>query len=195
MTILFVDHHDSFVHSLISWFKKNYSGGIQIVTCNEFDKVNLQKIRAVVFSPGPGHPSEYVSSISFYRKIPPSIPFLGVCLGHQIMLYAHGAQLSQVASMPVHGAQIKISKKINSRLLPQNGLKGHFVLYNSLGIQVSDRVFQYNFTMLAANDKYVLAAEHKLFPHLGVQFHPESFASPAGSYFLQCFLKRLIIED
>ena len=189
MTVLFVDHHDSFVNNLISWFKKNYSGDVVVAKCDELNKIKLRSISAVVFSPGPGHPSEYKSSLDFYKNLPPTIPFLGVCLGYQIMLYAHGAQLMQIAATPVHGQQVKIGKKVSSHLLPPDVLQGYFVLYNSLGIELNDSVFQKDFVLLASKGKFSLAAEHVLFPRVGVQFHPESFASIGGDYFMRSFLR------
>ncbi|MES2614045.1 MAG: hypothetical protein V4591_01380, partial [Bdellovibrionota bacterium] len=74
---------------------------------------------------------------------------------------------------------------------PENALQGYFVLYNSLGVHKGDSVFQKNFNLLVSEGQFSLAAEHVSLPHVGVQFHPESFASPAGEYFMQCFLRLL----
>ncbi len=194
MKIIFVDHNDSFVCNLISWFQQNSKDEIVVLNCNELNKLKqkvlLRETRAVIFSPGPGHPCEYLSSIHFYQNLPAHIPFLGVCLGYQLMLYARGATLKQISEKPIHGQQVKLCKKISSRLLSANSLQGYFVLYNSLGVEIDDPVFQNKFKLLAAK-KYALAAEHVFLPHVGVQFHPESFASTGGDYFLRSFLRLL----
>ena len=193
MTILFVDHHDSFVYNLISWFKKNSGQKILVVDPDNLDEVKKNflslNIRCVIFSPGPGNPLEYKNSLSFYQWLPNSIPFLGVCLGYQIMLCAYNASIEQVAKIPIHGKQFRISKKISSRLLPQDAFEGYLVLYHSLGVATQNLVFQKHFNLLVSHGKYSMAAEHVTLPHLGVQFHPESFASSQGEYFLQCFLR------
>lgn len=189
--ILFIDHNDSFVHNLIAWFKENSRAKVQIVNCSDLNKVSLKKVKLVVFSPGPGHPKDYQSSISFYQKLPPALPFFGVCLGFQMMLLANGAKIVPVAKQPIHGKQIILQKNIESRLLPPNALKGYFVLYNSLGIEKNDLIFRNEFTLLSTHSKFALAAEHAQRPHLGVQFHPESFASPGGDFFMRHILKLL----
>ncbi len=153
-----------------------------------FDKL-VENSVAVIFSPGPGHPSEYGLSLKLYQSLPPTMPVLGVCLGHQIMLSACGARLAQVASIPVHGRQIKLSQKILSRFLPSRVLQGRFVLYNSWGIPASDVVFKNHFNVLASRQGFVLMAEHKTFPHVCTQFHPESFASTGGDRLLNSFLR------
>lgn len=189
MTILFVDHHDSFVNNLVCWFKRNYHGDVLIVQSSELHKVRIKNLSAVIFSPGPGHPVEYKNSIAFYLGLPKHIPFLGVCLGFQIMLCAHGATLEQVAKIPVHGRQIKLSKAKPSQFLQQDALHGYFVRYNSLGVRVNDIVFCKDIALLAGQGEFAMAVEHVQLPRIGVQFHPESFASPGGEHFMRSFLK------
>ena len=189
MTLLFVDHHDSFVYNLISWFRNKYIGDIIVVQSNNINKIDLKSIRGVIFSPGPGHAKEYPTSLEFLKSLPPNLPFLGVCLGYQMMLHAYGAKLISVSQLPEHGRQIKICKKINSRLFSPHTLQGYFVLYKSLGVPWDDSVFQKDFRLLAHENKISLAAEHVQFPHMGVQFHPESFASTGGDNLLKGFLK------
>lgn len=193
MTILIIDHHDSFVYNLVNWFQKNSRIKTIVESYNNFNPVKIQqpitKYSAVIFSPGPGHPHQYEKSKALYLSLNGKIPFLGVCLGYQIMLTSHNAEIKQVAKSPLHGEQIQLRKKIKSRLLPDDVLKGYFVLYNSLGIPVHDKVFEDRFNLLAQKGQFSLAAEHKSLPHVGVQFHPESFASSNGDYFLHSFLR------
>ncbi len=143
----------------------------------------------VVFSPGPGHPKDYPHSLALYRKMLAHKPVLGVCLGHQIMLAAHGAALKQVADLPLHGHQVKLTQKAPSRFLGSHVLQGYFVLYNSWGVSARDKVFQKEFTLLSSANGIAQAAEHACYPHLSVQFHPESFASPQGEAILTSFLR------
>jgi anthranilate synthase component 2 len=198
MTLLIVDHHDSFVHNLVNWFRSHLTQDILFINCDALDEIEKNfsslNISGVVYSPGPGHPSEYSKSISFYRNFCTDIPFLGVCLGYQIMLYSYGAHVSQVSNNPIHGNQIHFSKKIKSKFLPSHALKGYFVLYHSLGIETTQDVFKTHFHLLACNGNISMAAEHMIYPHLGVQFHPESFASPNGGILLQGFLRLLNVR-
>lgn len=187
--ILFVDHYDSFSNNLTSWFKaKNLS--LRVVMPDELDSITtFQEISGIIFSPGPGRPSEYKKTLDFYKKIPQHIPFLGVCLGHQILLYAEGGSIIQINKKPIHGRQVKCKNINQSRFFKNNELHGIFVLYNSLGCKVKDSIFSKNMVALAHDSGIVLATEHKDLPRIGIQFHPESFASPGGSLILNTFLR------
>jgi anthranilate synthase/aminodeoxychorismate synthase-like glutamine amidotransferase len=191
---LIIDHNDSFTNNLVSWFKKYSKYDVKKLNCFEIDDIGqqdlLKQVVAVVFSPGPGHPLDYPKSISFYQNIPSSIPFLGVCLGHQIMLAAYGANIRRTPNFPIHGRQIKIKATSPSRVLPNYVFNGTFVLYNSLGSLESDHVFQNHAVSLHSENQMCLIAEHKKLPHIGVQFHPESFASSGGHDFLIAFLSQ-----
>ena len=178
MNILFVDHFDSFKNNLVSCFKANGANVKEVSYHTLSLEMSFRNIHAVVFSPGPGHPSEYTKTLAFYKKIPPHIPFLGVCLGHQIFLTAEGAQISQISSLPIHGRQIEIKKTQPSLYLSLKALQGKFVLYNSLGCKIKDPVFTKDMLLLSEQDGFSLAVEHKLYPRIGVQYHPEKFCKP-----------------
>lgn len=192
--LLIIDHNDSFTNNLVNWFKKYSKYNVEKLNCFEIAKIQkkdmLKQVVAVIFSPGPGHPLDYPESIFFYQNMPSQIPFLGVCLGHQIMLAANGAKIQTTPSFPIHGRQIKIETKNPSRVLPNYVFNGTFVLYNSLGSLESDNVFQTHAVSLHSENQVCLIAEHKTLPHVGVQFHPESFASSGGHDFLIAFLSQ-----
>lgn len=192
--LLIIDHNDSFTNNLVSWFKKYSKYDVEKLNCFEIDNLKqknlLGQVAAVIFSPGPGHPLDYQKSISFYQKLQPNTPFLGVCLGHQIMLAAYGAHIQRTLNYPIHGRQIKIKTTTPSRVLSNYVFKGTFVLYNSLGSLESDYVFQNHVVSLHSENQICLIAEHKTLPHIGVQFHPESFASSGGHDFLIAFLSQ-----
>lgn len=187
--ILFVDHYDSFTNNLISWFEaKNVD--LKVITFDKLESIlSFEGIKGIIFSPGPGHPSEYKMSLDFYKKIPVGIPFLGICLGHQILLYAEGGNISQISEKPIHGRQVHIFHNNKSNYFSKNELRGTFVLYNSLGCKTDDPIFSKSMVALASDNNFILAAEHKDYPRIGVQFHPESFASPEGSSILNTFLR------
>ncbi|APJ02792.1 aminodeoxychorismate/anthranilate synthase component II [Silvanigrella aquatica] len=187
--ILFVDHYDSFTNNLTSWFLSE-NINIQVISFDKLETMtSFKDIDAIIFSPGPGHPSEYKKSINFYHKIPHAIPFLGVCLGHQILLHAEGGVITQIEEKPIHGRQILIKQNLPSKYFENNVLNQKFVFYNSLGCKTNDPVFSKSMLALADEKGFVLATEHKMFPRIGVQFHPESFASPGGAAVLKSFLR------
>lgn len=190
--ILFVDHYDSFTNNLTSWFlAKNVE--LKIIPYDKLDSIpSFEGIKGIIFSPGPGHPSEYKKSLDFYKSIPPQIPFLGICLGHQLLLYAEGADICQISQNPIHGRQVHISQTNQSNYFKDNELSGIFVCYNSLGCKTNDPLFSKNMVALAAENEFILATEHKIYPRIGLQFHPESFASPGGNSILNTFLRLIL---
>lgn len=192
MRLLLIDHDDSFTNNLSNFFH-SYFQKIDCVNHQDLPKIrNLKKYAACVFSAGPGHPSQYSHSVHFYLNLPENMPFLGVCLGHQIMLHAHGGCIQRIASIPEHGRQIHLHTPLLSRFLPQNAFQRSFVLYNSLGCFAQDMVFQSLFHSLYSEQGVCLVAEHRRLPHIGVQFHPESFASSGGEHFLKSFVHLIL---
>ena len=192
--ILLVDHHDSFSGNLKAALECCHFE-VQILQSENLQPdswLDSQHWQAVVFSPGTGTPAQYPKSLLFLKQIPAHVPVLGVCLGHQLLLFADGARVSQTNPVPVHGRQVFLNSyncRPHSRWLGEGALADSFVLYNSLGVQCHDPVFVDPWDVLASDNPsaFVLAAEHRLLPRVGVQFHPESFASTGGKRFLQAF--------
>ncbi len=192
MTLLIIDHHDSFVLNLANWFQYYYKKQTIVLSYSDlpdhFNKIK-KKINGVVFSPGPGLPEHYVRSLNFYGQIPADIPILGVCLGHQLLLNYWGATLEKILKVPCHGVQISHRQDIKPRFFPSTKLDGPVVFFNSWVVKSNDNVFKHSFDSLWSRHGYCLMAEHKFRPQVTVQFHPESFASPAGHSILKMFLK------
>lgn len=198
-SLLLVDHDDSFTHNLSGWFSaarfevrlvKSRDLGIGAHPASRPASF-FQGVSGVVFSPGPGKPSDYPASRALLNALPASMPVLGVCLGHQILLEAVGGRIEPISECPRHGRRVLLPTAAGavSRVCVGYEYVGRFVLFNSLGCRSDDPVFAAEgpFSCLAAEDGFALVAEHKVLPRLGVQFHPESFASPGGESFLRAF--------
>lgn len=182
MKILFIDHDDSFSHNIINVFRaKNCHVDFVSHQILRYAKTKpmLDEYQMIIFSPGPGSPADYPHSVEFYKTLPNDIAVLGVCLGHQLMLYAHGAKINQIAKNPVHGRQILLNTTVMSPLLGTMKLLGTIVLYHSLGVFETDSKISTWYKHIV-HDHVCLMVEHRLKPHIGVQFHPESFASTIG---------------
>src|SRR6202521_5066220 len=101
--ILLVDNYDSFVYNLARYVRE--LGGAAVVRRN--DQVTLADIETlapshIILSPGPCSPAEAGISTDVVRHFGPAIPILGVCLGHQCIGAAYGADIVR-AGRPVHG--------------------------------------------------------------------------------------------
>ena len=189
--VFFIDHKDSFSYNLINWFRAKGQDVFVVDSQDLGTTYSAEIFSGVVLSPGPGHPLEYPQTLNFYKHLSEQIPLLGVCLGHQIMLMAEGGTIQKIAEVPIHGRQVCFQGQANSRLLPSWLSPAHVVLYNSLGYFSHDDVFKKSLYCLAEFDGVCMVAEHVSLPRMSVQFHPESFASPSGDFFLNAFLRLL----
>jgi len=185
--ILVIDNYDSFVHNLARYVRE--LGGEAIVRRN--DALALDEIAAlapshIILSPGPCTPREAGISVDLVRRFGASIPILGVCLGHQCIGAAYGADIVR-AGRPVHG---KTSHIRHAGTGVFAGLPSPLVAarYHSLVIAPGSVPADLRVTATADDDGEIMAVEHAVHPVTGVQFHPESSASEHGYAMLDRFL-------
>jgi len=113
--ILVIDNYDSFVHNLARYVCE--LGEQAVVRRN--DEITLDEVAAlspshIILSPGPCTPREAGISIALIQRFGPAIPVLGVCLGHQCIGAAYGADVVR-AGRPVHGRASPITHARTSR--------------------------------------------------------------------------------
>lgn len=184
--ILIIDNYDSFVHNLGRYLRQ--LGFETHIVRN--DKVTIAQVRqmqpqAIVISPGPCTPNEAGCSVELIKATSDSIPILGVCLGHQAIAQAFGAEIV-MAPEPMHGRASEIMhqgtglfRKIRSPMMAGR--------YHSL---VVDRGSLPDCLAVTAQtcDGTVMAIQHTSLPISGVQFHPESILTEMGYVVLNNFL-------
>jgi anthranilate synthase/aminodeoxychorismate synthase-like glutamine amidotransferase len=185
--VILIDNYDSFVHNLARYFQR--LGEETIVVRN--DAVDAEEIRrlqpgAVVFSPGPCTPQQAGNSLELVRQLYAELPLLGVCLGHQIIAAALGANIVR-APEPVHGrsSQIEHCGLGIFENLPNPLEVGR---YHSLMVEEASLPAELEVTARTA-DGMVMALAHRQFPVVGVQFHPESILTEYGAELLGNFLR------
>ena len=185
--ILLIDNYDSFVHNLARYVRE--LGSDAVVYRN--DEVTLADITAlapshIILSPGPCSPTEAGISIDLVRHFGPTIPILGVCLGHQCIGAAYGADIVR-AGRPVHGRTSPIAHDGSSIFA---GLPTPFraARYHSLVIARASLPASLRVLASADDDGEIMSVEHRTHPAIGVQFHPESAASQYGYAMLDRFL-------
>ena len=185
--ILVIDNYDSFVHNLARYVRE--LGGEAIVRRNDalaLDEVASLAPSHIILSPGPCTTREAGMSVDVVRRFGPSIPILGVCLGHQCIGAAYGADIVR-AGHPVHGKASRISHDGSGVFA---GLPSPLVAarYHSLVIDPGSLPADLRVTASADEDGEIMAVEHARHPVTGVQFHPESAASEYGYAMLDRFL-------
>jgi len=184
--IVLIDNYDSFTFNLF-----HYLGSLGAdVAVYRNDKITTAQVmamepEAIVLSPGPCTPNEAGICLDLVVKASPTIPLLGVCLGHQAIGQAFGGKVVR-APVPLHG---KMSIINHSQASVFRGINGPFkaTRYHSL---VVERASLPRELMLTAetDDHLVMGLMHESLPTHGVQFHPESIASEHGHLMLKNFL-------
>ena len=183
--IVLIDNYDSFAFNLV-----HYLGGLGAeVTVYRNDKISVKDVvasapDAIVLSPGPCTPNEAGICLDLIREAAPSVPILGVCLGHQSVGQAFGGHVVR-APKPVHGKLSEMKHRGDGIF---RGINGPFnaTRYHSL---VVDRVsLPKELIVTAETDNLVMGVQHTHLPVHGVQFHPESIASEHGHLILKNFL-------
>lgn len=181
-----IDNYDSFTYNLVQYLEEL---GEKIVVATN-DGISLEEIRtmspkAIVISPGPSSPREAGISVEVIREFYRQTPILGVCLGHQSIGYAFGADII-VNDKLMHG---KTSMICHDGRTVYRDLENPFsaTRYHSL---VIDEETMPDFLEITARSESgeIMGIRHREYPLEGVQFHPESIMTPEGKKLLANFL-------
>jgi anthranilate synthase/aminodeoxychorismate synthase-like glutamine amidotransferase len=185
--ILLIDNYDSFVHNLARYVRE--LGGDAVVIRN--DDITVEGVEElapshIIISPGPCSPAEAGISTELVRRLGPTTPILGVCLGHQCIGAAYGGPILR-AGRPVHGRTSRIEHDGTSVFIglpsPLDVARYHSLVIPAGAVPAALRV-----TATSRDDGEVMAVEHREHPVVGVQFHPESAATQYGYAMLDRFL-------
>lgn len=186
MTLL-IDNYDSFVHNLARYVRE--LGAVAVVRRN--DAITVDEVAAlapshIILSPGPCTPAEAGVSTDIVRRLGPTVPILGVCLGHQCIGAAYGADIVR-AGRPVHGRTSRITHEGTGLF---EGLPSpiRVARYHSLVIARESLPPALQVIASSDDDGEIMAVAHRSHPVIGVQFHPESAASHYGYAMLDRFL-------
>jgi anthranilate synthase component II len=188
--LLVIDNYDSFTWNLVQLIGE--LGVEPVVRRNDeitVDEVAELAPERIVISPGPCTPAEAGISVDVIRQLGGQVPILGVCLGHQSIGAAYGAEVVR-ARRVMHGKVSPIAHESRDlfRGLP-NPLR--VTRYHSLVIapdSVPPELEVLAWTAEEGWEDEIQAIRHRSHPVWGVQFHPESIASEAGRDLMQNFL-------
>ena len=187
--IVLVDNYDSFTYNLVQRLGELDAGVDLRVFRN--DKVTVEEVEAlgpthIIISPGPCTPREGGVSNDIIRHFGGKVPLLGVCLGHQCIGYAFGAEVVR-ADRLMHG---KTSRIFHDGRTVFEGIENPFeaTRYHSLIIRPGTLPADFEVTAWTAEDE-IMGIRHRQWPLEGVQFHPESFLTIQGPQILKNFLQ------
>ena len=193
--LLVLDNYDSFTFNLVQYLGE-LAGDYPLASelrVERNDALSLEQIRelnpaAILISPGPGDPNQSGVCLEVLRELSPSIPTLGVCLGHQSLAQVYGGtvvrakQLMHGKTSPVfHGNQGVFEGLAN----PLTATRYHSLIAERASLPACLEITAW------LDDETVMGLRHRDYPHLqGVQFHPESVLTQDGHKLLANFLRQ-----
>lgn len=189
--IVVIDNYDSFTWNLVDILHR---GTLPVeVYLNDSisaDDLLYKKPSGILISPGPGRPTESGISLQVLQRLDHETPFLGVCLGHQLLGEFFGMQV-EMGESPVHGKTSLVFHDgkglFESMPNPFQAMRYHSLILRAETIPDCLEICAWT------EDKTVMAIRHKSNPWHGVQFHPESILSENGANIIENWMKTLEI--
>ena len=191
--LFILDNYDSFTYNLVQRFGE-IDARLDVKVARN-DQVTIDDIAAmepsgIVVSPGPCTPHEAGISMELIRQLGPTIPTLGVCLGHQSMAEVYHSPVVRAERL-MHG---KVSPVHHTGSGVFAGLANPFTAtrYHSLHVPEATLSPELEVTAWAefpGHAREIMGLRHREYPIHGVQFHPESFLTEGGIELLKNFLR------
>jgi anthranilate synthase/aminodeoxychorismate synthase-like glutamine amidotransferase len=189
MKVLLIDHEDSFVHNI----EQGLETAGASVRCLRASRPLTEALKcdpdAVVLSPGPGHPRDRrLTGLSraLLARWDEERPFLGVCLGHQLIAEVYGARVTPAAA-PVHGDVTRVTHD-GRRLFEGIPSPTWVARYHSLVVDPTSIPTSLEVTARGLPD-LVMGLHHRHRSVDSVQFHPESYLTRCGTAVFENFLR------
>jgi para-aminobenzoate synthetase component 2 len=183
--ILIVDNYDSFTYNLAHLFQE-LGAEVTVLRNDEIDADGAERLAPshLVVSPGPGRPSDAGTSLAIVERLGRSVPTLGVCLGHQVIVEAFGGDVG-AAKRLVHGKASAVDHDGRGLFagLPSPFEAGRYHSLAATSVPESLEV------CARTEDGEVMAVRHHELPIDGIQFHPESVLTPLGADLGRNFLE------
>ena len=186
MKILLIDNYDSFTFNLYHYLS-SLKTKVEVIRNDKITSKEIikKKYDKIVISPGPGNPNKSGNCLDILKNLYKDVPFLGVCLGHQIIGQVFGSKIIKTEKL-MHGKTSKIkSKKIG--ILKNLPKTFEATRYHSLIIDKKSLSADLEITA-ETNDGLIMGIQHKKYNIHGVQFHPESIKTILGIKILKNFI-------
>ena len=188
--VFVLDNYDSFTYNLVQYLGEL---GAEVVVRRN-DQVSVAEVEAmhperILLSPGPCTPQEAGISIELVRHFAGKVPVLGVCLGHQAIGAAFGAEIVRAPKL-MHGKTSEVQhdgrtifKDLRS---PMTATRYHSLIVREKRLPQDLEISAY--ATENGNSRVIMGLRHKRFPVEGVQFHPESVLTGEGKKLIANFL-------
>jgi anthranilate synthase component II len=185
--ICIIDNKDSFTYNLVQIVGKTHKKYYAVRGSEEVDIEEILSFDKILFSPGPGVPSEAGKMNEIIRRFYKTKSILGICLGHQAIAEFFGGNIFNLPK-PLHGISGKIIVEAPDDYL-FDGLPGEIEggLYHSWAVDKNTLPDELKITAKSQSG-IIMGISHKKYDVKGLQFHPESVMTPLGEKIIENWL-------
>ena len=184
--ILMIDNYDSFTYNLVQYLGQ--LGEEVVVRRNDettVDEIEALNPAAIFISPGPCTPREAGITVEVIKRFYETVPIMGVCLGHQAIGYAFGADVVRARRI-MHG---KTSEILNDGRTIFQGLSNPFKAGRYHSLIIDRETLPADFEVSAhTKEGEIMGIRHRKYLLEGIQFHPESILTPQGKRLIKNYL-------
>ena len=184
--ILMIDNYDSFTYNLVQYFGE-LEPDIKVIRNDEIDAEEVRDMAPdrIVVSPGPCTPNEAGNSKAIIEAMAPTVPILGVCLGHQCIGAVYGGNIVRADTI-MHG-KISPIRHMDNPIFRDIETPFEATRYHSLIIEreTCPGVLE----IIAETEAgEIMGVAHRDYPLWGLQFHPESILTQCGKTLIRNFM-------
>lgn len=186
--ILIIDNYDSFTYNLVHYIEAGEVFEADVFRSKEINSCIAEKYQKIIFSPGPGLPSDYPIMFEILEKYQDSKDILGVCLGHQAIASFYKAELFNMQKV-FHGKKRKvILNGVKDEIF--EGLPRQFMVgrYHSWAVNLDEANCPLQVTSIDEEGS-IMSFKHKNHNIRGLQYHPESILTEYGKNIIDNWLK------
>ena len=182
MKVLVIDNKDSFTYNLYHYVEQ-FVKSVDVFRSNSISIQDVSKYDKIIFSPGPGLPSEHEIMFKILDVYKESKSILGICLGHQAIAEYFGGSLVNLNQVK-HGVSSRLI--INGSSFIFNNVPNYIKIGHYHSWVVSNQNLPQSFHVTSVNsDNLIMSIEHRKYDIMGLQFHPESIMTEYGLLMLK----------
>ncbi len=188
-SVVVVDNYDSFTYNLVQYLQTlGVNCDVRLNDAITVDEIRDKSPNGILLSPGPGTPNDAGVTLEVIEKLKGEIPLLGVCLGHQSIAQAFGAEVVR-ASRLMHGKTSPITHQGEGVFFnlpsPITATRYHSLIVKPESVPDCLSV------TAKTHEGEIMGLMHKKMPIEGVQFHPESILTDQGLQMVKNWVERL----
>ena len=187
--VLMIDNYDSFTYNIVQYCLE-LGADLKVIRNDELtvDEIVALKPEKIILSPGPATPDDAGVTLEVIERFKDVLPIFGICLGHQSIAQAFGAEVVRAKRM-MHGKTSIVETKGDCAIFNKMPETFRATRYHSLVVKQETLPEIIDPKAYSIDDSELMAFQIKDRPIYGVQFHPESIMSEFGHEMIGNFLK------